>query len=438
MKIAVIGAGYQGLVVGTCLADSGHTVICVDRDPARIDTLRKGKSPIYEPGLEELIVRNLEEERIAFTTDLADAVRRSVMVFLCVGTSTREDGGTDTTEVFAALEQVARAMDGYRIIVNKCTCPPGTAEEMEKFLRAHTSYTADVVVNPDFMKEGAAVDDFLRPDRVIVGCEEVRVREIMKELYTPFLRTGRPLLFMSLRSAEMTKYATNAMLAARISLMNQLAELCSAYGADINEVREGVAADERIGPKFLFPGIGFGGSGLPRDLNACIRMAKDKGLAHDLLEAIKNVNERRREEFLRLIYHHYGDNLSGKRLAVWGVSFKPRTDDLRGAPAVFVLERLIAAGVQVVAYDPAAGQRLKTHFGDAIQIVTKSYQALEGADGLIIFTEWNEFRRPDYERMAQLMRERVVFDGRNLYTPRILEEHGFRYYCIGRPTAVTK
>jgi len=438
MKIAVIGAGYQGLVVGTCLADSGHTVICVDRDPARIDTLRKGRSPIYEPGLEELIVRNLEEERIAFTTDLADAVRRSVMVFLCVGTSTREDGGTDTTEVFAALEQVARAMDGYRIIVNKCTCPPGTAEEMEKFLRAHTSYTADVVVNPDFMKEGAAVDDFLRPDRVIVGCEEVRVREIMKELYTPFLRTGRPLLFMSLRSAEMTKYATNAMLAARISLMNQLAELCSAYGADINEVREGVAADERIGPKFLFPGIGFGGSGLPRDLNACIRMAKDKGLAHDLLEAIKNVNERRREEFLRLIYHHYGDNLSGKRLAVWGVSFKPRTDDLRGAPAVFVLERLIAAGVQVVAYDPAAGQRLKTHFGDAIQIVTKSYQALEGADGLIIFTEWNEFRRPDYERMAQLMRERVVFDGRNLYTPRILEEHGFRYYCIGRPTAVTK
>jgi UDPglucose 6-dehydrogenase len=236
----------------------------------------------------------------------------------------------------------------------------------------------------------------------------------------------------------MTKYATNAMLAARISLMNQLAELCSAYGADINEVREGVAADERIGPKFLFPGIGFGGSGLPRDLNACIRMAKDKGLAHDLLEAIKNVNERRREEFLRLIYHHYGDNLSGKRLAVWGVSFKPRTDDLRGAPAVFVLERLIAAGVQVVAYDPAAGQRLKTHFGDAIQIVTKNYQALEGADGLIIFTEWNEFRRPDYERMAQLMRERVVFDGRNLYTPRILEEHGFRYYCIGRPTAVTK
>lgn len=438
MKIAVIGAGYQGLVVGTCLADSGHTVICVDRDPARIDTLRKGRSPIYEPGLEELIVRNLEEERIAFTTDLADAVRRSVMVFLCVGTSTREDGGTDTTEVFAALEQVARAMDGYRIIVNKCTCPPGTAEEMEKFLRAHTSYTADVVVNPDFMKEGAAVDDFLRPDRVIVGCEEVRVREIMKELYTPFLRTGRPLLFMSLRSAEMTKYATNAMLAARISLMNQLAELCSAYGADINEVREGVAADERIGPKFLFPGIGFGGSGLPRDLNACIRMAKDKGLAHDLLEAIKNVNERRREEFLRLIYHHYGDNLSGKRLAVWGVSFKPRTDDLRGAPAVFVLERLIAAGVQVVAYDPAAGQRLKTHFGDAIQIVTKNYQALEGADGLIIFTEWNEFRRPDYERMAQLMRERVVFDGRNLYTPRILEEHGFRYYCIGRPTAVTK
>lgn len=438
MKIAVIGAGYQGLVVGTCLADSGHTVICVDRDPARIDTLRKGRSPIYEPGLEELIVRNLEEERIAFTTDLADAVRRSVMVFLCVGTSTREDGGTDTTEVFAAVEHVAHAMDGYRIIVNKCTCPPGTAEEMEKFLRAHTSYTADVVVNPDFMKEGAAVDDFLRPDRVIVGCEEVRVREIMKELYTPFLRTGRPLLFMSLRSAEMTKYATNAMLAARISLMNQLAELCSAYGADINEVREGVAADERIGPKFLFPGIGFGGSGLPRDLNACIRMAKDKGLAHDLLEAIKNVNERRREEFLRLIYHHYGDNLSGKRLAVWGVSFKPRTDDLRGAPAVFVLERLIAAGVQVVAYDPAAGQRLKTHFGDAIQIVTKNYQALEGADGLIIFTEWNEFRRPDYERMAQLMRERVVFDGRNLYTPRILEEHGFRYYCIGRPTAVTK
>ncbi|HOH29662.1 MAG TPA: UDP-glucose/GDP-mannose dehydrogenase family protein, partial [Candidatus Hydrogenedentes bacterium] len=340
MKIAILGTGYQGLVTGTCFAENGHRVVCMDRNADRIALLKQGVTPIHEPGLEELIIRNMEEERLSFTSNLAEAVRDSLMIFLCIGTPADEQGRTDLSGLFEVVRQIAGVMDGYRIVVNKCTCPPGTADEIEGILHEHTGHPADVVVNPDFMKEGSAVDDFLRPDRVIIGCREIRVNEIMKEMYGPFLRTGKPLLAMTPRSAEMAKYATNVMLAARISLMNQMADLCEEYDADIAEVREAVGSDARIGPTFLFPGIGFGGSGLPRDLAVCERLAGENHIPHELLTAIRTVNENRRVRFLRQILDHYGDTIREKRLTLWGASFKARTDDVRGAPALYIIDGL--------------------------------------------------------------------------------------------------
>jgi UDPglucose 6-dehydrogenase len=435
MKITVVGTGYQGLVTGTCLAENGHQIVCMDHDADRVNLLRQGTLPIHEPGLEELVARNLEEERLSFTTDLRQAVANSVMVFLCVGTPVRADGEADVSRVLDASRQIAGATSGYRIVVNKSTCPPGTAEQMEHILRENSEHPCDVVVNPDFMKEGSAVDDFMRPDRIIIGCEDVRVCEIMKELYGPFLRTGKPILIMGRRSAEMAKYATNVMLAARISLMNQIADLCEAWGCDIADVREAVGADSRIGPTFLFPGLGYGGAGLPRDVATCIRMAQDKKVPCELIQGVQDVNDRRRTQFIQRIVDFYGGSLSGRTIAVWGASFKPRTDDLRGAPAVEIMDGLCAAGAKVRVYDPVAGQRLQQHYGDTVQVVPKYYAALEGADGLVITTEWNEFRRPDYARMGELMRERVIFDGRNLYTPNVMKQNGFRYFSIGRPEA---
>lgn len=433
MRITVVGTGYQGLVLGTCLAENGHQVTCVDKIVSRIEALSQGTPPIHEPGLEELVSRNLEEERLFFTTDLDAAVSDCLVIFLCVGTPAKDTGDADIGPLLEAVKQIAAGMNGYRIIINKSTCPPGTAEEIDRVVQENTKHPCDVVVNPDFLKEGTAVDDFMRPDRVILGCDEVRVREILKELYGPFLRTGRPCLFMSKRSAEMTKYATNAMLAARISLMNQFADLCEAYDADVAEVREGVATDERIGPTFLFPGLGFGGSGLPRDLATCVKLAKAKNLSGDMLEAIHAVNARRLQQFLDQLLGYYDGGIAGKRIALWGASFKPRTDDLRGAPAVWLIEQLLARSVEVIVYDPVAGTRLRERFGDRITIVPKSYVALEDADGLAILTEWTEFRRPDYARMAGLMRDPVIFDGRNLYTPAVMREQGFKYFSIGRP-----
>jgi len=435
MKITVVGTGYQGLVTGTCFAENGHQIVCMDRDAGRIKLLQQGTLPIHEPGLEELVVRNLEEERISFTTDLRQAVANSLMVFLCVGTPIRADGEADVSRVLDAARQVAGATSGYRILVNKSTCPPGTAEQMEQILRENSEHPCDVVVNPDFMKEGSAVDDFMRPDRIIIGCEDVRVREIMRELYGPFLRTGKPILLMGRRSAEMSKYATNVMLAARISMMNQIADLCEAWGCDIADVREGVGTDSRIGPTFLFPGLGYGGSGLPRDVATCLRMARDKNVPCELIQGVQDVNERRKAQFTQRIVDFYGGTLEGRTIAMWGASFKPRTDDLRGAPAVEIMDGLCAAGARVRVYDPVAGPRLQNHYGDTVEVVPKYYAALEGADGLVITTEWNEFRRPDYARMGDLMRERVVFDGRNLYTPSVMKQNGFRYFSIGRPEA---
>jgi len=431
MRITVIGAGYVGLVVGTGLAENGHFITCVDKDAAKIAQLNEGKPTIYEPGLEELIFRNLEEERLHFTTSIEDAVANSLIVFICVGTPACADGGADVSEVMASAEQVARAMKRYTILVIKSTCPVGTADAVHDLVAGLTTQPFDVVVNPEFLKEGAAVDDFMRPDRVLIGANDVRVLEIMKELYAPFMRTGKPIVTMGLRSAEMTKYAVNAMLAARISLVNELAGICSAYGADIGEVREGLMADSRLGSTYMFPGLGFGGSCLPKDLVACAQLARQKAVPCDMLDAMTAVNDRQISGFTDTIREFYGD-LKGKRFALWGASFKPRTDDIRCAPALRVIDGLLDAGAEVVAYDPVAGAKLREHYGTRLTVAPKSYAVLEGADGLIIGTEWREFHHPDFERMASLMRQPVIFDGRNLYNPKIMAGFGFKYFSIGR------
>ncbi|GMW02597.1 MAG: UDP-glucose 6-dehydrogenase [Candidatus Hydrogenedentota bacterium] len=433
MKISVIGTGYVGLVVGTGLAENGHNVRCVDMDAAKIARLNKGEIPIYEPGLEELIARNIEEERLAFTTDLNAAVGDCLMVFICVGTPRGEDGRADTTDVFKAAEAIGKAINGYRVIVTKSTCPVGTTDAVRKHIQQFTQHDFDVVSNPEFLRQGAAVDDFMRPDRVVVGADDVRVVEIMRELYAPFLRTGKPFIALGTKSAEMAKYATNAMLATRISFMNELSVVCEAYGADIDQVREVIAMDSRIGPAYLFPGLGYGGSCLPKDVAACASLARDKQLPSPLLDAVNQVNRQQRERFVQRIREHYGNALHGKRIAVWGASFKPKTDDLRDGPALTIIDAMLADGAHVAVYDPVAMERLEAIYNGRIELAKKNYDALSGADGLVIVTEWNEFRRPDYARMGEMMRERVIFDGRNLYTPGVLAKHGFRYYSIGRP-----
>lgn len=434
MRITVIGAGYVGLVAGTGLAESGHQVVCVDSSEAIISNLKQGKLPIYEPGLEELVARNVEEERLTFSTDLAQAVENSLLIFICVGTPARDDGGVDDSAVFQVVDAVAKSMNGYRIIVNKSTCSVGATERIRERIKEVAPHDFDVVANPEFLKEGAAVDDFMRPDRIIIGCDDVRVLEIMRELYGPFLRTGKPFIQMDIRSAEMTKYATNAMLAARISMMNEMATLCEGYDADINAVREGVAADSRIGHAYLFPGLGLGGSCLPKDVQAGAFMARDKGLPCYLLDAITEMNTEHLKRFAERILNYYGESLSGSVIAVWGAAFKPRTDDIRGAPALVIIDALLEAGARVNVFDPAAERKLAEHYGGRISLAPKAYNALEGADGLVICTEWREFHRPDYERMGELMNQKVVFDGRNLYTPSIMAKMGFRYFSVGRPT----
>lgn len=433
MKIAVIGTGYVGLVAGTVFAEHGHEVVCVDKDPGRIEPLRRGEIPIYEPGLEELVVRNTEDERLSFTTNLAEGISDCLLIFLAVGTPDGEDGAADLSQIWAAAEEIGKAMPGYRIVVSKSTCPVGTVHRIQTIIEGVTEHPFDVVSNPEFLKEGTAVEDMMKPDRVVIGCEDGRVLEIMKELYAPFLRTGKPLLAMSIPSAELSKYAVNTMLAARISLINELANLAKAYGADIAEVRLAIGADERLGPHFLFPGLGFGGSCFPKDVLAAAHMARAKGLQSAVLEGISKTNDYQQELFAQRILSHYGDDLSGTKLAMWGASFKPGTDDLRNAPALRVLDALLEAGARVSLFDPAAGPKVKELYGDRIAVESKMYDVLTGADGLIICTEWREFRNPDFERMASMMNQRKIFDGRNLYEPKTLVDHEFNYFSIGRP-----
>jgi UDPglucose 6-dehydrogenase len=433
VKLCVIGTGYVGLVAGTCFAESGNDVVCVDIDADKVARLQQGMVPIYEPGLEELIKRNVAEGRLSFSTDLADAVRRSLICFIAVGTPAGEDGGADLAAVVRVAAEIAEAMDGYRVIVDKSTVPVGTSERVTQVVRSRTNHPFDVVSNPEFLKEGAAIEDFMKPDRVVIGSTSERAIELMKELYGPFVRTERPIVVMNPASAEMAKYAANAMLAARISLMNEIANLCECVGANVDDVRRGVGFDLRIGHHFLFPGVGYGGSCFPKDVKALVRSATKHKLDFSLLRAVEEVNERQKRVLVDKVMQHFGEYLRGMRFAVWGLAFKPRTDDMREAPAVTVIHALIGAGAEVHAHDPEALGEARKIFGDRIHYHRVNYDALEGADALLLITEWNEFRRPDFERMRRLMKHAVVFDGRNVYDPKEMRTLGFTYYSIGRP-----
>jgi len=431
MKIAVIGTGYVGLVAGACFAESGNDVVCVDKDGAKIRTLRAGKMPIYEPGLEELVRRNRHENRLTFTTTLPKAVRSSILVFIAVGTPQGEDGAADLQHVLEVAREVARAMNGYKVIVDKSTVPVGTAAQVREVIRRETTHPFSVVSNPEFLKQGAAIDDFMKPDRVVIGAEDPRAREIMQELYAPFTRTGAPIMMMDCASAELTKYAANAMLATRISFMNEVANVCEAVGADVDEVRRAIGADKRIGTSFLFPGVGYGGSCFPKDVKAMIHFAAQKDYEFRILRAVEEVNTTQKTRLAAKMRSHFG-SLKGKTIAIWGLAFKPRTDDMREAPAIPLIKLLLAEGADVQAYDPQATKVAKGIFGSKVTFVTKNYDALKGADGLAIVTEWSEFRRPDFEKMRKLMRSPVVFDGRNLFEPDQMKQSGFTYYSIGR------
>jgi UDPglucose 6-dehydrogenase len=432
MKIAVVGSGYVGLVAGACLAENGNEVICVDKDPVKIRLLQRGKVPIYEPGLEELVRRNRSEKRLTFTTALERGVRNAQIIFIAVGTPTGEDGSADLQHVLAVARDTARAMNGYKVIVNKSTVPVGTAAKVREVIRRETTHPFSVVSNPEFLKQGAAIEDFMKPDRVVIGAEDPRGAELMKELYAPFTRTGAPIMLMDCASAELCKYAANAMLATRISFMNEVANVCESVGADVDQVRRAVAADRRIGPSFLFPGIGYGGSCFPKDVKAMLRFAAEKNYKFAILDAVEAVNEQQKLRLLTKVQSQLG-SLKGKQIALWGLAFKPRTDDMREAPSVPLIHGLLAAGASVQVYDPEAMKVAKSIFGSKISYADNSYAALTGADALVIVTEWNEFREPDFARMRKVLRSPIIFDGRNLYNPEQIRAHGFTYISIGRP-----
>ncbi|MEO5897492.1 MAG: UDP-glucose/GDP-mannose dehydrogenase family protein [Vicinamibacterales bacterium] len=433
MKIAVVGTGYVGLVAGACFAENGNEVVCIDKDPAKVKGLQRGRIPIYEPGLEEVVRRNTAEKRLTFTTNLARGIRASQIIFVAVGTPTGEDGSADLQHVLDVARDTARAMNGYKVIVNKSTVPVGTAAKVREIVARETKHPFSVVSNPEFLKQGAAIDDFMKPDRVVIGADDTRAADLMKELYAPFTRTGAPIMLMDPASAELCKYAANAMLATRISFMNEVANVCEAMGADVDQVRKAVAADRRIGPSFLFPGVGYGGSCFPKDVKAMLRFAESADYDFQILSAVESVNERQKLRLLEKLQKHFG-SLKGKKIAIWGLAFKPKTDDMREAPAVPLINGLIKAGARVQAYDPEAMKVAKSIFGTKIGYAENNYAALTGADALVLVTEWNEFREPDFVRMKKLMREPVVFDGRNIYNPEQIKAQGFQYFSIGRPT----
>ncbi len=431
MKVAVVGTGYVGLVVGACLAESGNDVICVDKDEAKVRMLRRGKSPIYEPGIEDLLRRNKAEGRLVFTTDLAKAVRQSTIIFIAVGTPQGEDGSADLQHVMGVARDVARAMNGYKVIVDKSTVPVGTAERVRDVVRRETTHPFSVVSNPEFLKQGAAVDDFMKPDRVVIGAEDPKAAELMVALHKPFTRTGAPIMVMDCASAELSKYAANAMLATKISFMNEIANVCEAYGADVDRVRQAMGSDRRIGPAFLFPGVGYGGSCFPKDVKALVKFSADKKYDFKILKAVEAVNELQKRILLKKMETHFG-TLKGKTIAVWGLAFKPKTDDMREAPAIPIIKTLLEKGARVQAHDPEAMPTAQGLFKGGVTYTARNYDALKGADGLAILTEWQEFREPDFQKMRKLLKDPVIFDGRNIYQPDQMKELGFTYYSIGR------
>ena len=431
MNLAVVGTGYVGLVAGTCFAESGNEVICVDIDEQKISMLQEGKVPIYEPGLEEMVRRNAAEQRLFFTTDLDGAVKKASVIFIAVGTPQRSNGDANLDHVRATAKGIAKAMDGFRIIVTKSTVPVGTADQIRRWVGEETAYPCAIISNPEFLKEGAAVEDFMKPDRVVLGGDNSEALEAVKGLYEPFVRTGNPILVMDSCSAEMSKYAANAMLATKISFINEIARLCERKGADVGEVRRAIALDRRIGPHFIFPGVGYGGSCFPKDIRAMISMGGDE-TEMVLLKAVEQINERQKGTLFEKVARHFGSDLVGLTFAIWGLAFKPRTDDMRDAPSITVIKALLSAGAGVQAFDPEAMGEAKKIFADRIQYAERNYEALPGADALLVLTEWNEFRRPDFGRIKELLKQPVIFDGRNLYDSADLRKLGFRYYSIGR------
>ena len=435
MRIAVIGTGYVGLVAGTCFAESGNDVTCVDVDENKIRRLKEGEVPIYEPGLEELLRRNVHDGRLSFTTSYADAIPGAQVVFIAVGTPPGEDGSADLKYVLSAARSIAEHMTGFTVVVDKSTVPVGTAAKVAEVLRSHTKHEFDVVSNPEFLKEGAAIDDFMKPDRVVIGATNPRAFEVMDELYGPFVRTGKPIIHMDPASAELTKYAANAMLATRISFMNQVAMFCERVGADVNDVRRGIGSDRRIGSAFLFPGPGYGGSCFPKDVKALIGTGRRVGSDFEILEAVERVNERQKLVLLDKLRTAVGGNLEGMRIAVWGLAFKAETDDMRESPAIPLVEGLLAGGAEVRAHDPKAIASARQFFGDRIHYAHDPYAVLEGADALVIVTEWLVYRNPDFDRIKRLLRQALIVDGRNLFDPPRMQGLGFEYHGIGRRRA---
>ena len=432
MRVAVIGTGYVGLVVGACLAETGNDVACADVDAAKIEALRQNKIPIYEPGLEELVERNQSQQRLQFTTDVARAIGGAEVIFIAVGTPPDEDGSADLTHVLAVAETIGRSITREVVIVTKSTVPVGTAERVRAVVSKFAQYPFHMCSNPEFLKEGAAVNDFMKPDRVVLGAESDHARSVMTEVYAPFVRTGRPIIFMDIASAEMTKYAANAMLATRISFMNEIASLCERVGANVDLVRKGIGSDTRIGPSFLFPGPGYGGSCFPKDVKALLKTSQDYGMPLNVLNAVEQANEHQKRRLFEKLEAALDGKLRGSHIALWGLAFKPNTDDMREAPALTLIDGLLAAGATVVAHDPAAMPECRRRLGDRIRYADSNYVALDGADALVIVTDWNEYRHPDFNRMKQALRRPVIIDGRNLYNPDRLRSLGFVYDSIGR------
>ncbi|WP_020571675.1 UDP-glucose dehydrogenase family protein [Neolewinella persica] len=435
MKIAVVGTGYVGLVTGTCFAETGNDVICVDIDAAKVEKMRNGEVPIYEPDLDVLFERNRRQGRLKFTTDLKSAVDHAEIIFLALPTPPGADGSADLRFILGVADDLSGMINHYTVVVDKSTVPVGTAEQVHSRLAAKLDENLfDVVSNPEFLREGVAVDDFLKPDRVVIGTNSTKAEEVMRRLYEPFVRSGNPIIFMDIRSAEMTKYAANSYLATRISFMNEIANLCEGLGADVDAVRKGMGSDSRIGKRFLFPGVGYGGSCFPKDVQALARTAGQNDYDFQILNAVMAVNDRQRLRIADKIEAYYGDDLAGKTIALWGLAFKPNTDDIREAPALYTIDRLLAAGATVRAYDPEAMNNVEALYGNKVTFCDDQYEALDGADALAIVTEWSAFRTPDFDRMKTALNQSVIFDGRNLYDLRRMVEAGFYYDSIGRST----
>ncbi len=433
MNIAVVGTGYVGLVTGTCFAETGNHVICVDIDANKVQMMKDGKVPIYEPHLDVLFERNIRQGRLSFTTDLASAIKDAQIIFLALPTPPGEDGSADLKYVLGVADDLGKIITDYKVIVDKSTVPVGTAEKVRDAVAKHAKVPFDVVSNPEFLREGFAVDDFLKPDRVVVGTESARARKVMEDLYKPFVRQGNPIIFMDERSAELTKYAANAFLATKITFMNEIANFCERVGADVDKVRIGIGTDSRIGKRFLFPGIGYGGSCFPKDVQALAKSGNDAGYEFQIIKAVMEVNEDQKTSIIPKIKKHFGD-LTGKHFALWGLAFKPDTDDIREAPALYVIDELVAAGATVTAFDPEAMANVKKLKGDKMSFAKDEYEALKGADALIIATEWSLFRTPDFKRVAELLKEKTIFDGRNLYELDEMQKLGFTYVSVGRQT----